>query len=69
MHTLHNARGESLHLGRELGRGGEGVVHELPSHPDWVAKRYHQAPDAAKQQKLRLMAEAIDSPLRNYAAW
>ncbi len=69
MRELHNARGEALHLGRELGRGGEGVVHELPAHPDWVAKRYHQAPDAAKQQKLRLMAEAIDSPLRNYAAW
>ncbi|MBI2397314.1 MAG: hypothetical protein HYV17_05915, partial [Xanthomonadales bacterium] len=69
MRELHDARGRRISLGRELGRGGEGVVHDLPAHAEWVAKRYHQAPDAAKQQKLRLMAEAIDSPLRNYAAW
>ncbi len=61
--------GRRIELGRELGRGGEGVVYDLPDQPDFVAKLYHAPPDASKQQKLRLRADAIDSPLREYAAW
>jgi DNA-binding helix-hairpin-helix protein with protein kinase domain len=67
--AIHSADGRLAALGRELGRGGEGVVFDLPAQPSLVAKLYHQTPDAAKQAKLRLMAEHIDSPLRDYAAW
>jgi DNA-binding helix-hairpin-helix protein with protein kinase domain len=69
MTALFDRHGSVVRLGTELGRGGEGAVYELPGQPDLVAKRYHEIPHAAKQAKLRLMAEHIDSPLREYAAW
>ncbi len=67
--SICNADGVAIELGAELGRGGEGAVFDLPQHPELVAKLYHAPPAAAKQSKLRLMADSIDSPLREYAAW
>ena len=66
---LSSANGAPVHLGRELGRGGEGTVFDIVDQPTLVAKRYYELPHAAKQRKLRLMAKHIDSPLREYAAW
>lgn len=63
------ASGAPLALGRELGRGGEGAVYELPGQPDLVAKIYHQLPDEKKQEKLRFMAAAGDPSLLTYVAW
>lgn len=63
--------GKRIDIGRELGRGGEGTVYEVPSNHHWVAKLYntHHSPDAAKQAKLRFMASTADKDLLNYAAW
>jgi DNA-binding helix-hairpin-helix protein with protein kinase domain len=67
--TLVTATGEPIQLGRELGRGGEGSVFEVPALPKQVAKLYHQVPDAKKQAKLRFMAASVDDMLLSYVAW
>lgn len=67
--TLYTPKGKSILLGRELGKGGEGSVYEVPASPDQVAKLYHHAPDAKKQAKLRFMAATADAQLLSYVAW
>lgn len=66
---LVTSSGATLQLGRELGKGGEGSVYEVPSLSTQVAKLYHQPPDAKKQAKLSFMAGAGDPQLLNYVAW
>lgn len=66
---LFTATGAPLQLGRELGRGGEGSVFEVPSLPKQVAKLYHELPDPKKQAKLRFMAATADDKLLSYVAW
>jgi DNA-binding helix-hairpin-helix protein with protein kinase domain len=48
--VLYTGRGDTVQLGRELGKGGEGSVYEVHSHPKQVAKIYHQMPDKKKQE-------------------
>src|SRR5882724_836792 len=67
--VVYGSGGEALHLGAELGRGGEGSVFEVATDPRLVAKLYHQTPDAAKQSKLAFMAANADSNLLSYVAW
>ena len=69
MRSLRDAQGRPFVVGRELGRGGEGSVFDVPGAPAKVAKLYHEIPDGAKQDKLKLMAAGIDDRLRRYAAW
>jgi DNA-binding helix-hairpin-helix protein with protein kinase domain len=67
--TLVTSTGAPIQLGRELGRGGEGSVYEVPALPKQVAKLYHQLPDAKKGAKLRFMAASADDKLLSYVAW
>ncbi|HEY1399386.1 helix-hairpin-helix domain-containing protein [Roseateles sp.] len=67
--TVTTSKGLALQLGRELGRGGEGSVFEVPASAEQVAKLYHKPPDAKKQAKLSFMAATADSKLTRYAAW
>lgn len=67
--TLYTSRGTAVDIGRELGKGGEGSVFELPALANQVAKLYHKAPDAKKQAKLSFMASAADAQLLSYVAW
>ncbi len=64
-----NGSGVAVTLGRELGRGGEGSVFEMPGHPELVAKLYHQPLDAAKQDKLHYMVSVVDAKLTAISAW
>jgi DNA-binding helix-hairpin-helix protein with protein kinase domain len=69
--TFVTGTGKTIQIGRELGKGGEGTVYEVPENHHWVAKVYnaqHQ-PDAQKQAKLRFMAATADKELVSYAAW
>lgn len=66
---LYTGRGDTVQLGKELGKGGEGSVYEIPSHPKQVAKVYHQMPDKKKQEKVLFMAGSVDDQLVSYAAW
>lgn len=63
------ASGAVVELGRELGKGGEGSVFEVPSLPNQVAKLYHDNLDRPKQDKLRFMVTRGDQVLLQYAAW
>lgn len=67
--TLVTAKGASVQVGRELGRGGEGSVFEVQAIPDQVAKLYHKVPSQEKQSKLIYMASAADDQLLGYVAW
>ena len=50
------ATGAPIQLGRELGKGGEGVVYEVPALPGQAAKVYLNPLDPKKQAKLTFMA-------------
>jgi DNA-binding helix-hairpin-helix protein with protein kinase domain len=67
--TLVTDKGALIQVGRELGKGGEGSVFEVPALPGQVAKLYHQQPDTKKQTKLRFMASTADKQLLSYVAW
>jgi DNA-binding helix-hairpin-helix protein with protein kinase domain len=69
--TFVTGAGAIIEIGRELGKGGEGVVYEVPANQHLVAKLYntHHTPDALKQDKLRFMAMTADKELLSYAAW
>jgi DNA-binding helix-hairpin-helix protein with protein kinase domain len=67
--TLLTSKGAPVVLGRELGKGGEGSVYEIPALPNAVAKLYHKPPDPKKQAKLSFMAATADAQLLNYVAW
>lgn len=67
--ALVTSKGALVQLGRELGKGGEGAVFEVPQFSTLVAKLYHKAPDQKKQAKLSFMASIADPKLLQYAAW
>ncbi|MEF8699288.1 MAG: helix-hairpin-helix domain-containing protein [Candidatus Accumulibacter sp. UW20] len=67
--TLLTANGSLIQVGRELGKGGEGSVFEVPALAGQVAKLYHRLPDAKKQAKLKFMASTVDQQLLSYVAW
>lgn len=69
--TFVTSAGATIEIGRELGKGGEGAVYEIPSNHDLVAKLYnsHHMPDIPKQAKLYFMATTADKELLSYAAW
>jgi DNA-binding helix-hairpin-helix protein with protein kinase domain len=65
MHTTSN--NQPIQLGRELGRGGEGSVHEVAGQSVLVAKLYHpQHRTPAREAKLRAML--ANPPLDNTRA-
>src|SRR5687768_10370808 len=61
-------RNTPVTLGRELGRGGEGAVFELPG-TDLVAKIYHRPSEQPKAEKLEAMVRLKDAALSSIAAW
>lgn len=66
---LVDGTGRQLRLGRELGKGGEGSVYELPDLPKQAAKLYHKPLDTKKQAKLSFMARSSNQELEQFTAW
>ena len=66
---LRDEYGAILQLGTELGRGGEGSVHEMPQDAGSVAKVYLKPPDRAQAEKLKVMAGLANDRLTKLAAW
>jgi DNA-binding helix-hairpin-helix protein with protein kinase domain len=67
--TLYTSKGNPVGIGREIGKGGEGSVFEIPALTNQVAKLYHKAPDSKKQAKLSFMSSTADAALLKYVAW
>lgn len=61
--------GNTVVLGQELGRGGEGAVFSLQNSPDRVAKLYIKEPDGTKVKKLTTMVGTTSPALLRTAAW
>lgn len=70
MTQLVDSLGKPLLLGKQLGRGGEGTVYEVPSRGEnFVAKIYHEALPQDKQHKLRAMVTKRTELLERFTAW
>ncbi|MEO5333859.1 MAG: hypothetical protein H7839_17740 [Magnetococcus sp. YQC-5] len=67
--TLYTSKGIPINVGREIGKGGEGSVYEVPTLANQVAKLYHKEPNFKKQAKLKFMASSVDTQLLNYVTW
>jgi len=66
--TLARAKSD-IHLGQELGRGGEGTVFAIEGHREYVAKVYATPLDQRKIEKLEAMVEAASPAMLRIAAW
>ncbi len=67
MKSFLDSSGNSIQLGKELGRGGEGSVFELlSSHKEVVAKIYHAPLDPTKQNKLQIMSRVQNAELLQF---
>ncbi len=66
---LFNEKGQPIRLGRELGRGGEGAVYDLPALGNFVAKLYHSPITSAKAEKLNAIVRESSPELLKFAAW
>jgi len=65
---LYNHLNQSILLGEELGRGGEGSVYTLQGDTANVAKVYHKAIPGDKAEKLKVMiVNSLD--LSRFTAW
>lgn len=69
LRRLYDQQGREVQLGKELFRGGEGVVHEVPQDSSSVAKLYHLPPTADKIAKLQWMVKSQSPELLRVAAW
>lgn len=67
--TIYDSQGSPLVLGRLLGRGGEGEVHELAADGKRVAKLYHKPLSKEHAEKLRAMTGLKTEALLRVAAW
>ena len=67
--ALFDLAGRPLHLGSELGSGGEGAVHELRDRSDVVVKLYHKPLDPNKSAKITTMAKFGNERLLKLTAW
>jgi DNA-binding helix-hairpin-helix protein with protein kinase domain len=64
-----DSQNRGLTLGAEIARGGEGVVFEVVSRQEIVAKIYHKEVTTDKIQKLQQMVQMNSLVLGRVAAW
>ena len=63
------SKNKTIQLGRVIGTGGEGAVHEVNGYGDYVAKIYHKPLTQEKQKKLRLMVSKTNKDILKYTSW
>ncbi|MNI11782.1 hypothetical protein D3C73_649390 [compost metagenome] len=67
--SAYDGKGKAVHLGAQLGRGGEGSVFEIRGQSNLVAKLYHNPIDIVKQQKVMSMVALKTDSLLRIATW
>jgi len=67
--SLVDSKGATVVLGPEIGRGGEGAVHDVRDHSGMVAKIYLMPPDRDHVAKLAAMVASADDRILKLAAW
>src|SRR3954465_7619169 len=59
-----------VHLGKQIGRGGEGGVYEIAGNPSLLAKVYHKKPLPEEQvAKLQAIVSCWSQDLETIAGW
>lgn len=66
---FYGSNNEHYITGRELGRGGEGVVYELQNDGSRVLKHYTEPLQPRHVQKLHKMVSMLTPQVEAYAAW
>jgi DNA-binding helix-hairpin-helix protein with protein kinase domain len=66
---LFDSAARRVHLGSQLGSGGEGSVYELRDRSDLVVKLYHKILEADKAAKIASMAKFSNERLLKLTAW
>ena len=67
---MFDSEGRSIHVGKEIGRGGEGSIFEVQGIDSLVAKVYHKRPLSDEQiAKLEAMVGCWSNNLGSIAAW
>jgi DNA-binding helix-hairpin-helix protein with protein kinase domain len=66
--TVRGSKGP-VQLGKQLGKGGEGVVYEVVGQPGLVAKVYLRDIPAERAEKLRAMSQLLTPKLAALTAW
>jgi len=69
MTTVYDQSGNALTLEYKIGEGGEGSVYAIREQSDRVAKIYRSALSNDQLEKLTVMIESGDAPLRRVATW
>lgn len=67
--VLYTTAGQRVEIGRELGSGGEGAVHDVDGATELVAKLYHHPISPDKVEKLKAMCAVASPSLTKLAAW
>ncbi len=67
--ALFDLAGRPLHLGPELGRGGEGAVYEVRDRSDAAVKLYQKPLEPEKSAKIVTMAKIGNERLLKLTAW
>ncbi len=68
--TLLDSICRPIHLGKQIGRGGEGSVYDVEGQPTQVAKVYHKRPLSDVQvAKLQVMVSCWSSALETISSW
>lgn len=61
--------GQKVILSQEIGSGGEGIIYNVSSEVNVVAKIYREQLTREKQEKLREMVRSGNEDLRKISAW
>lgn len=69
MTTLYSASGRALDIGKQIGAGGEGTVHLVPSNSAHVAKVYRSPVGRDYAEKLAAMVVLHTNILASFTAW
>src|SRR5437870_4750397 len=66
--TLFDGAGRQVVLGKEIGKGGEGAVYDIPG-TEFVAKVANKPLDPKEQAKRHAMVTMSNPEFSNIAAW